>query len=106
LRLVAYLLDQLLLGGVTQGVGFALYKLLGVGLALLVLARLLSTTVNLAYYGTLEGILGWSLGKRLLRLRVGTLVANQPPGLGRALLRAGILHILLDLGGVVSEFLL
>jgi hypothetical protein len=46
----------------------------------------------IAYFALLEGLLGWSLGKRILRLRVGTPSRNRPPGVGRALIRAAVLY--------------
>jgi eukaryotic-like serine/threonine-protein kinase len=56
--------------------------------------------INLAYYGALEGIWGCSLGKRLVRLRVGTARGAQPPGIARAALRCGSLFMVLHLGNV------
>jgi hypothetical protein len=40
------------------------------------------------YFTVLEGIWGWSVGKRLLRLRVGGTTSTEPPGLARALVRS------------------
>jgi len=114
LRLVAYLLDALLLGAV----GFGWGLLLAIGMALLtssallgpvpalLLTQVLGALPNLVYFGVLEGLWGQSLGKRVLRLRVGTIASGQPPGIGRTMLRAGILYLLFNLGNLVLLALL
>lgn len=57
--------------------------------------------VFLLYFGLQEGFWGWSVGKRLLRLRVGTAADNRPPGVGRAFLRVAIFYFLLTFGAWV-----
>jgi hypothetical protein len=47
----------------------------------------------IAYYGFMEGVFGWSLGKWLLRLRVHDLVHGAPPGLWRGLLRSAVFDL-------------
>src|SRR5262249_31506903 len=56
--------------------------------------------------GILEGVWGWSPGKRLLRLRVSTANGFDPPGLWRGLLRAGTFYacIWLPSDAVVAIF--
>jgi hypothetical protein len=49
------------------------------------------------YFGLLEGLWGWSLGKRLLRLRAYRSSRDAPVGLWRALLRAALFYLLLRL---------
>ncbi len=53
----------------------------------------------LAYMAVLEGTTGATLGKRLLRLRVGDSETLAPPGVGRALLRALIFYLVVSLPG-------
>ena len=55
---------------------------------------MLNALTAVLYYGVLEGFWGWSLGKRLMRLRVCRLDSSGPPGLGRAVLRAGVFYFL------------
>jgi hypothetical protein len=102
LRFVAHFLDLFLL---SLAVDLGFYALGPTTVTLMVMATLARATLDLAYFGVLEGLWGRSLGKRLLRLRVGTPAANRPPGVGRALLRAAILYVLLKLGIVVHQFL-
>jgi hypothetical protein len=59
----------------------------------------------LLYYGVPEGLWGWTLGKRWLRLRVWKVDRCDPPGLLRGLVRAGIWLTLLTLPGEISVFL-
>jgi hypothetical protein len=68
--------------------------------------HVVETLIFLLYMGVLEGVWGWSPGKRLLRLRVGTVDANRPPGLKRGLLRAGIFAALFNLGPYLAEWIL
>lgn len=105
LRVVAYFLDSLILLGPNLGLQYALtavFKARRVESAAEILVPLL---LEIAYFGFLEGAWGWSLGKRLVRLRVGTLAANLPPGLGRAMLRATVFYVLLVLGDWVGRLL-
>jgi hypothetical protein len=68
--------------------------------------NLMALGIFVAYFGLLEGWLGCGLGKRLLRLRVGTISGNQPPGVMRALVRSATLWLLINLGDVVADLLL
>jgi hypothetical protein len=94
LRFVAYCVDLVLLavGGLVMGALLAAKHP--------TLDMFLRLSLNLAYFGVLEGIWGRSLGKRLVRLHVGTVSSNQPPGLWRASLRAGIVVLFLNVGGL------
>jgi hypothetical protein len=107
LRFGAYLVDYLVVGGASQLLTLLYFLLLRLApLPLTVAGLITGLAVDLTYYTVLEGRWGWSLGKRLLRLRVGTVSGNQPPGPGRALFRAGALHFLLNCGYTLSALLL
>lgn len=58
---------------------------------------LVSLLPELLYFGLLEGLWGYALGKWLFRLRVMRVGKNRPPGLVRALLRTLTLSLLLYL---------
>jgi hypothetical protein len=73
--------------------------------AMVVAGYLTGAVVSFSYYGFLEGLWGWTPGKRLLRLRVGTATGNRPPGVARALLRKGVLFALFQLEQMVSSCL-
>jgi hypothetical protein len=88
---MAYLTDSLLLGAVLLLLGLvrelvfqisedSIERFLEVGWQDFVLTVL--------YFGLFEGILGWTPGKKLLRLRVSRVGQTGPPGIWRALLRA------------------
>jgi hypothetical protein len=62
--------------------------------------HLLPLAVDLIYFAVLEGLWGASLGKRLLRLRVGRASTNSRPGLRSVLLRTIVFVILLGLGQI------
>jgi hypothetical protein len=105
-RLIAFIIDQVIIGLPQEGINLGLYAVFPVGFVILVMMKhLVIATFNLAYFGVMEGIWGWSLGKRLVRLRVGSLAGNQPPGIGRALLRAAILYGCLGIGSIIGEFI-
>ncbi len=101
LRFAAYLVDWLLFAplvifadadvlgglGVDEGLVRSLRPVLTFGVSL----------VWIAYFALLEGVLGWSLGKRLLRLRVCSLKDNEPPGVWRAFVRVLVFYFLLVL---------
>lgn len=104
LRFGAYLIDSMLIGTVGTAASLAI-GLMGPypnRATPIVIGYAVGIMLNLGYFGTLEGLLGWSLGKRLLRVRVGTARGTQPPGLGRALLRTGALFFVLNLGTYAS----
>ncbi len=56
------------------------------------------------YYGIPEGLWGWSPGKRLLGLRVRTARGFEAPGVPRALLRALVFYLTLNVGSLVTFF--
>ena len=102
LRLVAYFLDYLVIVCMATLLYFAALMQVVHSPLWIVLQEVADLFTAVLYFGVLEGIWGWSLGKRLLRLRVGTATANRPPELGRALLRCTIMCLLLNLGTYVS----
>jgi hypothetical protein len=51
--------------------------------------------IDLAYFATLEGLFGRTVGKALLGLRVSRVGTTGPPGLARAWVRAGVFTLLL-----------
>lgn len=59
--------------------------------------------LTLVYFTTLDGILGATLGKRLLRLKVSRLDESGPPGLLRGLIRAVVFNLLIGLIFVIPE---
>jgi hypothetical protein len=108
LRFAAYLIDSILIGAVSSSSGLVIRfagsfatlstpTLLGYGVAAI---------VHLAYFTLLEGLLGWSLGKRLLRVRVGIATGTSPPGIFRALIRTATLYFLINLGSYAAHLLL
>lgn len=107
LRFGAYLIDSILLGIVGQILTLGIFApapragvtVQGFQMSM-IYKQILTTVLWLAYMGILEGIWGWSVGKRLLRLRVGTTNGNAPPGVGRALLRSGFLYFLIYSGSL------
>lgn len=109
LRLVGFCLDTVLLGieltVVWQGGQFPLYASPEANSGA-VHKLVVPFVLFVAYYGLLEGIWGWSVGKRLLRLRVGTAITDRSPGVGRALLRAGLLYAILHFDALVSHLFL
>jgi hypothetical protein len=60
--------------------------------------QLVGLLLPLLYYTIPEGLWGWSPAKRLLGLRVWTARGCDPPGVLRALLRAGTFFALLGMG--------
>lgn len=105
LRFGAYLLDTLVVSFAGIAAGFVIRFAGGYTnpVTPIVLGVLCGIAINLGYFGLLEGLLGWSLAKRLLRLRVGTVAGVQPPGVGRAVLRIAILYLIINLGNFVSQ---
>jgi uncharacterized RDD family membrane protein YckC len=65
------------------------------------LTSLIPLCLNVVYFGVLEGFWGWSLGKKLLGLRVCTAHYMGTPGLARATLRALVFAPLRGLGDYV-----
>jgi hypothetical protein len=61
--------------------------------------------VWILYFTLLEGVWGCSLGKRLLRLRVCSTANGAHLGLGRALGRTLIFHVLVNLGWPIASIL-
>lgn len=91
LRFVAFVIDFVLLFPVKIATNWALTLLLvalfGRSTMNTLFNPLFSGAVSLLYFGILEGVWGCSVGKWLLRLRVGRVESNQPPGVARAMLR-------------------
>ncbi|HYH66578.1 MAG TPA: protein kinase, partial [Urbifossiella sp.] len=87
----AYLLDFILLALLVTLPVEILRKLLGWGHVAIAGLPIdpVEDAVTLAYFATLEGLFGRTLGKALLGLRVSRVGATGPPGLGWAWLRAG-----------------
>ncbi|QDU24092.1 protein kinase domain-containing protein [Urbifossiella limnaea] len=87
----AFLLDAILLTLLVTLPVEILRKLIGWGHVALAGVPIdpVEDAVTLAYFATLEGLFGRTLGKALLGLRVSRVGATGPPGLGRAWLRAG-----------------
>ncbi len=106
LRFAASLIDLLVLSASSFAMGHAIGRLRSSVVAASLLGYGAGMVVNLAYYGLLEGLLGWSVGKYLLRLRVGTATGTKPPGIARAALRAASLYVLFNLGPFVGQLLL
>jgi eukaryotic-like serine/threonine-protein kinase len=106
LRTVAYLLDAGIIIVLAAPIYLVWLNHFNDQLSWVICKEMTDMLVDLLYFGILEGVWGWSLGKRLLRLRVGTIAANRPPGVGRALARAAILCVVLNLSTYASEVLL
>jgi hypothetical protein len=53
-----------------------------------------------AYFGIAEGIFGYTVAKKLLRLRVVTANGVDPPGIIRGLLRSGVFTLLFEAGAL------
>jgi hypothetical protein len=94
LRFGAFLIDSFFLSLARQALLGALLAVLEVGFSLLVVALVAELALPIVYFGILEGLLGFSVGKRMLRLRVAESTTQQPPGVSRALLRAAIISVL------------
>jgi hypothetical protein len=106
MRFGAYLIDASLLTVLGVLVVFVCIWLTGdIGLRLWVpeAAKLI---LVLAYFGSLEGLYGFSLGKLLFGLRVRNAGGTHLAGVPRSLLRAGAYFALLNLGYLVSIRLL
>src|SRR5262249_1714542 len=56
------------------------------------------------YFGIAEGVFGYSLAKRLLRLRVLKAEGVDPPGLARGFLRSGIFTVLFEASALTAAF--
>src|SRR5262249_32717003 len=89
LRLLAYLIDTFVLAVIGQLFGAALLFTRPLQLGALLVSDALGAALFLGYFSLLEGTRGWSLGKRLLRLRVGG-PDGRPPGVPRALVRVAV----------------
>jgi uncharacterized RDD family membrane protein YckC len=82
---VAVIIDALILG-VAGGILGAI--LVGAG------RLVFGFAVGLAYYGYLNGVVGQTVGKMALRIRVVDRATGQPIGLGRGLLRYVVYFVL------------
>jgi hypothetical protein len=97
LRFGAFLLDAFLLSLARQVLLVLLVVVLEPGALLKALAVLAIVGAELAYFGVLEGRFGWSVGKRVLRLRVADQTTQQRPGVRRSLLRVSVFYLLPNL---------
>jgi hypothetical protein len=107
LRLGAYLLDTLILLPLVLTDSFLQIRgpSLHVSVGVLRFVEGSYLLLLLLYYGVPEGLWGWTLGKRWLRLRVWRADRCDPPGLLRGLVRAGIWLTLLTLPNEIGVFL-
>src|SRR5262249_7116299 len=109
-RFVAYLIDHVLITGAAALTNLLLLWTLGHLAQPSGPARgeppgpyaLVGLVLWLAYFGTLEGVWGCSLGKRLLRLRVWGAARSDPPGVPRALARGLAFYVLISLGSLLA----
>jgi hypothetical protein len=101
LRFGAFLLDTFLLYLARQALLVILLAILEFGALLNALAILALLGIEIGYFGVLEGLFGWSVGKRALRLRVGGQTTQQPPGLKCSLLRVSIFYLIPSLAMAV-----
>jgi hypothetical protein len=102
LRFAAYLLDALAILVLESILMIPTTELVREPVAQLWLASLRKIPVLLAYFGLLEGLWGWSLGKRLLGLRVRRASGTAVPGIPRALLRTLVFYLLLNTGSLLA----
>lgn len=105
-RLGAYLLDVFLLSLVGRVANLIILLIMVLSFQFIVVRDIIGIAINLSYFGIFEGIWGCTPGKRLLRLRVGAVNSNRPPGFTRAVARAGVLAACLSLGAIIAEMLL
>ncbi|MGO9107753.1 MAG: protein kinase domain-containing protein [Thermoguttaceae bacterium] len=101
LRFGAFLLDAFLLS--LARLPLAVLEFGALLKALTILAIIVIETV---YFGLLEGLFGWSVGKRALGLRVTGRTTQQPPGVKRSFLRVSIFYLIPNLAiAVVALYL-
>ncbi len=107
MRFGAYMIDVVALK-IAEGIGFwALVRGLGLPRSFLMwLPTLAMLGLVILYFTFLEGLWGWSLGKLLMGLRVRRPSGNRRPGLGRSLVRAATLILLLSWGSLASIVML
>jgi hypothetical protein len=107
LRFAAFLIDVLVLMLAAEVIRLGLIRPLawaGVlpslsgAAGLLVYGSAPNTLLWMLYFGVWEGTRGWTVGKRLLRLRVAATEGTGPPGLRRGLVRAGVTYLLTNVG--------
>ena len=108
LRLGAYLLDRLVLGivGVAEGYTILLLGPYASPLTPILLGYAMSAACEVIYFGTFEGLLGWSVGKWFLRLRVSASAETHRPGVVRAFVRVALLYMLLNGGAFLGQAVL
>ena len=94
LRVLAGIIDDMLLGVTSSLLGLRVSWQHGVGASTTALALFVSWATIIAYYTILEGVWGASIGKRLVGLRVA-LTSSRPPGVSRAAGRSLIFGTLL-----------
>jgi hypothetical protein len=106
LRFGAFLLDAFLLSLARHVLVGILEAILEVGTLLEALAIVAVAGTGVAYFAVLEGRLGWSVGKRALRLRVSSATTQQPPGVKRSLLRVLVFYLAPNLAILIVGFYL
>jgi hypothetical protein len=115
LRFGAFLIDYLVIGLLSSTVGaLSFYLAIRWGMvsppygvrASVLYGAPVGFVIFMAYFTLLEGLLGWSVGKWLLRVRVGTVTVGRPPGVGRALVRTLAFYLLFYAGSLFANVLL
>ncbi len=105
LRFVAYWIDAIVLLLPNVGIQFAFNAIFKGRWAEPTGELLVPLALDVSYFAMMEGIYGWSLGKRVLRLRVASLGGTRPPGLRAAFVRALIFFALASLADWVLRLL-
>jgi hypothetical protein len=106
LRFGAFLLDYLILAPLILA-DFVLLQWVAAREVPVPLVRVMESVyllLLLAYYGLPEGLWGWTPGKRCLGLRVWTATGTDPPGVWRALFRAGVWLTVVTLPNEIGWF--
>jgi hypothetical protein len=98
MRFGAYLIDVLAIHLVMFVVTWLLIGAKAMEEAQAPLTEPIELLLVVLYFGVPEGLWGWSVGKRLLGLRVWSRAGFEPPGVWRAALRIATLYTLLHLG--------
>jgi hypothetical protein len=102
MRFGAYAIDTLGRQVVEGAIVWGLFHLLEIPRQQLWFPIVIMAILAVAYFGILEGLWGWSLGKLLLGLRVRRPSGNQRPGLARAFARVLVMLVCLNWASFVS----